>query len=281
MVAWRVVITDFDTPGEDHERAVLAESGLDVELERMALRSADEVIEAAADADGLLVQFTTIDARVLDALTRCRVISRYGIGLDMIDVEAATARGIPVANVPDFCIDEVSTQTIGFLIDLDRHTLELARHVQTGGWGTRPAPVAAPRRLSGQMLGIVGLGRIGRAVATKASALGLRVIGSDPYLESSSAPVPLVSLPALLRESDYVSLHVPLVAETRGLIGSTELHAMKRSAYLINMARAAPPSTRPHWLTRCATARSPVPRSTCWKRSRPRRTIRSSASRTC
>jgi D-3-phosphoglycerate dehydrogenase len=239
MAAWRVVITDFDAPGEEHERAVFAESGLDVDLRRLAVRTPDDVIAAAADADALLVQFATIDARVLDALTRCKVISRYGIGLDMIDVAAARTRGIKVANVTDFCVDEVSTQTIGFVIDLDRRTFELVGHVRSGGWGTRPISVAPPRRLAGQTLGIVGLGRIGRVVAAKAAGLGLRVLGSDPNVDAATSPVPLVSLSDLLAASDYVSLHVPLLPATRGLIGRDELGAMKPSAYLINMARGA------------------------------------------
>ena len=163
-----------------------------------------------------------MDRTLIEGLTDCRVISRYGIGVDMIDVEAAAAAGIPVVNVTDYCIDEVSTQAIGFLVDLNRRTFELVRHVRDGGWGQAPPPVTAPSRLAGQTLGIVGLGAIGRQVARKAQGLGLTVIAHDPYAAPDPASgVEAVELAELLARSDYVSLHCPLMDATRGLIGRT------------------------------------------------------------
>jgi D-3-phosphoglycerate dehydrogenase len=145
-----------------------------------------------------------------------------------------------VANVTDFCIDEVSTQTIGFVIDLGRHTFALHAHVRAGIWGIASPSCGAPLRLEGQTLGIVGLGSLGRAVARKAGCLGLRVLAADPYLrpeQASEVGAELVGLDELLRRSDYVTLHCPLVRETRGLIGAAQLASMKPTAYLINMAR--------------------------------------------
>lgn len=237
MAPWRVVITDFTDSEYEIEARVFARSGLDIDLVTAAESRERGLRAATADADALLVQFATIDRALIESLTSCRVISRYGIGVDMIDLDAASACGIPVANVPDFCIDEVSTQTIGFVIDLNRHTLELSAHVRSGLWGSRP-PVAAPRRLSGQTLGIVGFGAIGRQVSSKAEALGLTVLAYDPYLKpEAAANVALVSLTELLERSDYVSLHCPLNESTRGLIGEAELARMKRTAYLLNLSR--------------------------------------------
>jgi D-3-phosphoglycerate dehydrogenase / 2-oxoglutarate reductase len=236
----RVVITDFGDPDNGPEATVFAASGLDVELIRGNVKSPAEVIPLVRQADAIIVQFATIDRTVIESLERCRIISRYGIGVDMIDIQAASDRGIPVANVPDFCIDEVSTQTVGFIIDLDRHTFALDKHVKSGQWGVSPPPSLPPLRLKGQTLGIVGLGKIGRVVAEKAACLGLHVVASDPFADGESARTvgaELVELPELLRRADYVSLHCPLIPETRGLIGARELAAMKPSAYLINMAR--------------------------------------------
>ena len=239
MTPYRVVITDFGDADNDIEARVLEESGLDVELVRQNCRVADELIPLVADADALIVQFAPITRKVIESLQRCQVISRYGIGVDMVDLQAASEKGIPVANVPDFCIEEVSTQTIGFVIDLNRRTFAQHKFVVAGNWG-KPMPVKAPVRLQQQVLGVVGLGNIGRQVVRYANALGMKVIGHDPYVASEAVaglPVEIVSLEDLLERSDYVSLHCPLVAETRGMIGQAQFEAMKPSAFLINMAR--------------------------------------------
>jgi D-3-phosphoglycerate dehydrogenase len=237
VTSFRVVLTDFTDPHQHIETDVFERSGLDITLVRAEPGTDRDLAILAPLADALLVQFAQVRKDVIDTLQNCKVISRYGIGVDMIDLEAAAARGIPVANVPDFCIDEVSTQTIGFLIDLNRHTFELDAYVRTGGWGHRPVPVTAPRRLAGQVVGIVGLGAIGREVARKASALGLTVLAHDPYVESAPAGVTLVDLDVLLQQSDYVTLHCPLVPQTRGLIGAASFAQMKPSAYLLNLSR--------------------------------------------
>jgi D-3-phosphoglycerate dehydrogenase / 2-oxoglutarate reductase len=236
MSRWRVVMTDFTETGHPIESDVFAASGLDIELVGAEESQARGLVETTAGAHALLVQFATIDKALIDTLTECRVISRYGIGVDMVDLDAAGAAGIPVANVPDFCIDEVSTQTIGFLIDLNRRSIALDRHVHAKSWGT-PPPVTAPRRLAGQTLGIVGLGAIGREVARKAQALNLRILAHDPYAVDETSGITQVSLRELLSQSDYVTLHCPLNDSTRGLIGAIELAAMKSTACLLNLSR--------------------------------------------
>lgn len=238
MSKFNLVLTDFTEPDTGIEEEEFRASGLDIRLVRLDTRSPEEIVPHVSDADGLLVQFAQIDRRVIEALSRCRVISRYGIGVDMIDLEAATDHGIPVCNVPDFCMDEVSTHTIGFLLNLNRHMLAHHRHVRSGKWGHPPGGV--PERLQGQVLGIVGLGNIGTAVARKAACLGLKIMVSDPYAkpeQARSLNAEAVELTDLLRRSDYVTLHCPLTPETRHLIGAAELALMKTSAFLINMAR--------------------------------------------
>jgi D-3-phosphoglycerate dehydrogenase len=143
-----------------------------------------------------------------------------------------------VCNVPDYCIEEVSTHTLAFLLCLNRHIWSQDKQVRTGGWSSRKRDL--PLRLSGQVLGLVGLGKIGQAVARKAQGLGLRVLGYDPYINQEitrKLDVELLSLEDMLRHSDYVSLHCPLTDETHHLIGTAQLELMKSSAFLINMAR--------------------------------------------
>jgi D-3-phosphoglycerate dehydrogenase len=238
MPRWRVVMTDFTEPGHEIESRVFAESGLDIELVGAQESAEKGLLATTTGAHALLVQFAQIDQALIDTLGSCRVISRYGIGVDMVDLDAAGAAGIPVANVPDFCIDEVSTQTIGFLIDVNRRTIALDRHVHEKRWGTAPPAVSAPRRLAGQTLGVVGLGAIGREVARKAQALGLQVLAHDPFATlDPAAGVTMVPLGELLTGSDYVTLHCPLNDATRGLIGPAELAAMKPTSYLLNLSR--------------------------------------------
>ncbi len=233
----RVVVTDFTESGHDVESEVFASSGLAIDLVTVEEADRAALLAATAGAHALMVQFATIDRALIETLTSCRVIARYGVGVDMVDIDAATDQGIPVANVPHYCIDEVSLQTIGFLLDLNRRTLPLAGHVRSGRWGTAP-PVTPPSRLRGQLLGVVGFGAIGSEVARKAQALGLEVIAHDPFAVPDRHPgISFVPLAQLLAQSDYVTLHCPLTEATRGLIGTAELAQMKASAYLLNLSR--------------------------------------------
>jgi len=240
MSLYTIILTDFGEPDWDLELQVLHASGLDLNLIRLQTKAPEQLIPQVATADALIVQWANINGKVIEAMRHCKVISRYGIGVDMIDLAAASERGIIVANVHDYCIEEVSTQTIGFIIALNRHIVRMNDHVRAGRWGVAPAPYGPPHRLNGQTLGIIGLGNIGRVVAQKAGCLGLKLLAYDPYSNRESLAglgVELVGLEELLRRSDYVSIHCPLVEETRKLIGATQLAMMKPDAYLINMAR--------------------------------------------
>lgn len=238
MAKFKVVITDFGEPDSTPEAEVIKASGLDAELVRIQARTPEELLPTVADADGLIVQWVKVTSEVMDKMPKCKVISRYGIGVDMIDVAAATAHGIMVCNVPDFCIEEVTTHTWAFILSLNRHMWQHHQHVKSGKWGGPPG--GAPRRLSTETLGVVALGNIGREVVRKANAFGVKVLAYDPYIKPEllqGLNVELVGLEELLRRSDYVSLHCPLVEETRHLIGAAQLALMKPTAYLINMAR--------------------------------------------
>lgn len=233
---FKVVVTDSVFPHLEVERRILGQAG--AELVALQAHRDEELLEPVADADGLLVCFAPVTRRVVEAARRCRIIARYGIGVDNVDLATATARGIVVTNVPDYCVEEVSDHTLALLLACARRVVWLDRGVRAGRWDARDAvPV---RRLSGQTLGLVGFGKIPRLVARKAQAFGLRVLGFDPYLDPSvlrELGVEPVGLRALLERSDYVSLHVPLTPQTERLVDESALRWMKPTAYLINTAR--------------------------------------------
>ncbi len=238
MAKYKVVITDFGSPENELESTEFQQSGLDVELVRLNAKTPQELLPHVLDADGLIVQWCQIPRDLLQQLKQCKVISRYGIGVDMIDLAAAGEHGIPVCNTPDYCLEEVSTHTLSFILMLNRQIMPQHRHVAAGKWGS-PSPTP-PARLSGQTLGVVGMGNIGRIVVQKAKAIGLKVAVYDPYLSAEAAAaagVEQVSLNDLLQRADYVTLHCPLTDETRHLISTAQFKLMKPTAYLINMAR--------------------------------------------
>jgi D-3-phosphoglycerate dehydrogenase / 2-oxoglutarate reductase len=238
MGQFKVVITDFGSPENDLESAELQASGLNIDLIRLNAKTPQELLPHVLDADALIVQWTKIPRDLIQSLGQCKVISRYGIGVDMIDLAAAGEHGIMVCNTPDYCIDEVSTHTLSFILMLNRQIMAQHGHVVAGKWGP-PNPVP-PKRLSTQTLGVVGMGNIGRAVIQKANAFGLKILVFDPYLSDEQAfagGAEKVELDDLLRRSDYISLHCPLTEETHHLISTEQFKLMKPTAYLINMAR--------------------------------------------
>ncbi len=235
---YKVLVTDYVWPSLDPERSVLEPIG--AELVPSPSGDADTLAQLAADADGILTCFAKVPRSVIAAATRCRIIARYGIGVDNIDLAACNERGIIVTNVPAYCIDEVSDHALALLLALARKLPAYDRATKSGRWDVQ---VGKPiRRLKGQTLGIVGLGKIGTALAAKAKAFGLRVLAYDPYLEPGRVRergAEPVDFRTLLHESDFVSIHAPLSAQdgTAGLFGDAEFRAMKRTAYLINTAR--------------------------------------------
>lgn len=228
-----VIITDCNHGSVEPELEILQAAGVDIRSYQALTE--DDAIRVAAEADAVLTQYARITARVLDALPRCRVIVRYGVGVDNIDLEAAAGRGIIVANVPDYCVEEVSDHALTLLLGLWRWIGPYDRAVRQGTWN---AEMKKPMfRLAGRILGVLGGGRIGARLAQKALGVGLAVIGHDPYAPTWPVGVRATRLETLLCESDAVSIHCPLTAETRHLIGEAQLRQMKPTALLVNTAR--------------------------------------------
>lgn len=238
MPAFHVLVTDYAWPSLAIEQEVLA--AVDADLLVSATGTPDDLLRLAPQADAILTCWQQIPPAVLDAAPRCRIVSRYGIGLDNIPVDHATRLGIVVTNVPDFCLDDVADHTLALLLACARRIVDYAQATRAGIWnlqGVRPMA-----RLRDQTLGLIGYGNIARRVAQRASALGLHVLAYTPRL-AADAPAPwgrgTNDLGELLAASDYVSLHVPLTEATRGLIDAAALRRMKPTAYLINTARGA------------------------------------------
>ena len=228
-----VVITDCDHDTVDPERAVL--DGHDVELRRLQCRTPEEVAAQAGDADVLINQYVPITAEVLEALPRCRLVVRYGVGVDNVDVEAAAARGVWVANVPDYGRDEVADHTLALALAVLRGVAVLDRAVHAGRWDLEAARPL--RRLGTLTYGVVGCGAIGTAVGRRAAELGMRVLGYDVAGVPSQPPIERVPLEELLSGSDLVSLHAALTRESHHLIGADALARMRPTAFLVNTAR--------------------------------------------
>ncbi len=231
----KVVVTDLVGPNLDPERQVLADIA---DLVVSPGKSGPEILAAAADADALLNTYAKLPAAVLRGLHRCRIVARYGIGVDTVELPAATELGILVTNVPDYCIDEVSDHALALILSLTRKVVLSTAAVKAGRWDVKLAmPI---QRHRGRTLGLVGFGKIPRAIAPKARALGFALIAFDPYVPpeaGSPLGVRLVDFETLLRESDVVSIHAPLTVETRGLFGDRAFGQMKPGAFLVNTSR--------------------------------------------
>lgn len=236
-MTWKVLITDHVWPSTDPERAVLEAGGASVVVAPDGEEAT--LIELARDADAIMTCFAQVTENVVRAAEQCVVIGRFGVGVDNIAVSTATELGIAVTYVPDYCVDEVSDHVIALLHAWNRKIALFDRSVKERGWGSQPLTMRM-MRLRGKTIGIVGFGRIGQAVAAKASAFGLNILAADPVVPSETVEDMggrLVDLPALLAESDFVSLHTPLTDATRNLIGPEQLTMMKPDAFLINAAR--------------------------------------------
>jgi D-3-phosphoglycerate dehydrogenase len=232
---YKVVTTDLLRPTIPEE-AILREAG--ATLTYGDAKNEAELIELVRDADAIIDVYIPITARVIDSLKKCRIIVRRGIGYDNVDVTAATAKGIPVANVLDYCIEEVADHTMALLLSVARRVVRGTKQIESGGWNFRELlPVPALKNCT---LGLVGFGKIPRAVAKRARCFGLNIQASDPFIPSELAEehgVKLVSLEELLKSSDFISVHAPLNDKTRGMISKREFAMMKPSAVLINTAR--------------------------------------------
>jgi D-3-phosphoglycerate dehydrogenase len=232
-----VVVTDHVFPNLEAERDLLAAAGHELRYGG-DVRDLDEVRAAVAEADAVLNCYTPLPAAAIQAMRKCRIIARYGIGLDTIDIPVATERGILVTNVPDYCIDEVSDHALALILALGRGIVRLDRGARSGGWDPM---VARPlHRLRGRRLGLVGFGRIARRLAEKARPIGFEVLATDPFVpdESIRAGGALATdLDTLLATSDVVSVHAPMTEENRHLIGARELGLMRPGSFLVNTSR--------------------------------------------
>jgi D-3-phosphoglycerate dehydrogenase len=231
----KVLITDAEYPDLRLEEQLLEEAGIDLAVAQC--RTPEQVIEAGRDAEALLVQYAPVDRQVLEALPRLGIVSRYGVGVDTVDVGAAEELGVWVSNVPDYGVQEVATHAHAMALSLCRNLPFLDRAVRSGEWHYLSA--GELQRPSSLTFGVVGLGRIGRAVAEHAGMTFGRVVGFDPFLPDDSWPpaVTRMSLEDLAAASNVISLHLPLTAETRHLFDAELLRRMPRASYLVNTSR--------------------------------------------
>ena len=232
----KALITDYVWPDIETESGVLRAAG----VEPLAAPDASEhtLADLAADADVILFCFAKVTGKVLGAATRCVAACRYGIGVDNVDLAAATAAGIIVTNVPDYCMDEVGDHALGMILALNRRFVPHDRSVKAGGWSavTLDRPM---HRTRGATLGIVGFGRIGRSIAAKAKSFGMELIACDPLLAPGKRVdgVEIATFEEVLARSVFVSVHTPLTPGTEGMIGARELAMMKPGSIIVNCAR--------------------------------------------
>ncbi|MGA0033113.1 MAG: C-terminal binding protein [Burkholderiales bacterium] len=231
----KVVLTDYVWESVEMERQIL---GKDVSLVPLQTKKPDEFIAEAADCVALLNTYAgPITAEVMAKMPQCKIIARYGIGVDTIDLEAATKAGIIVTNNPTYCIDEVAEHTMALLLSAARKITFYDRQVRAGKWAVPPGkPI---QRVNGSTVGLVGYGNIARAVAVRAAAFGMKVLYADPFIKQGQFDTPgdKVELDQLFAESDFVSLHPPLTPKTRGLMNDDAFSKMKKNAVLVNCSR--------------------------------------------
>jgi D-3-phosphoglycerate dehydrogenase / 2-oxoglutarate reductase len=234
-----VIQTDRGASDKEVEDGVFHDSGLDIDFRRLELESESGLIAACAHAHALIPAYAPVTARVLGELPACRIVAFMATGYNSVDLAAATELGVVVTNVPDYCTAEVADHALGFLLDLGRNITRLHGSVLAGRWDYEAC--GKPDRIGEQSLGIIGLGRIGSAVARRARGFGLAVLASDPFVDEAAMRdlgVQKAGLDEVLG-CDYVSLHCALTPETQSIIDGAALARMRPTAFLINTARGA------------------------------------------
>ena len=233
----KAVITDYTFPDLSIETQILEAAGLEVVSGQC--KTPQDLIVLTASADYVITQFAPIDADVIKSMSNCKVIVRYGIGYDNVDCETAKKKGIPVCNIPTYCIDEVADHTLSFILSMTRQLLANAKYVQNGKWGLG-TDLSKMRGLYDSTVGIIGLGRIGQAVAKRLQGFGCRLVAYDPVVDSTQAAsisCQLVDLDYLLSNSDIITLHCPSLPTTKNIINHSTLLKMKKGSLLINAGR--------------------------------------------
>lgn len=236
MPKFRVLITDRAWPDTSLEQGVLDTIG--AEVVEPTGTDEDSLAKAAAEADAIATNWAKVTPRVIEASPRCQIVARLGIGVDNIAIPTATARGIPVTNCPDYCVEEVADHALALLLALARKVAFFHLRTKQGEYNLQ-AGSGGLRRLSTQTLGLFGLGRTARELYTRAQALGLTVIAHTSTGNDHGLGCRMVSFPELLAQSDYLSIHAPLTPQTRKKFDATAFAQMKPSALLINTSRGA------------------------------------------
>lgn len=232
-----VAITDYTFPSLELEETIIKAAG--AELRSGNSKEVSTLISLVRDADAVITQFAPINAEVIAAMQKARVIVRYGIGVDNVDLEAAKAKGIPVCNVPDYCIDEVADHTLAFILGMTRQVVGNTVLIREGKWGLA-TPIDQMRNLRDQTVGIVGFGRIGREVAARLAPFKCRRLVYDAFIPPdviASAGCEAATLEDLIAQSDIVTLHCPSTAQTKKLLNADSIGRMKRGALIVNLAR--------------------------------------------
>jgi len=235
-MSYKVVIVDSEYADTQVEADAVAADG--AELVRFQAFTEDELIGVTHDADAVLNQYAKITARVLESMPRCKGVVRYGVGFDNVDVEAATRCGIYVCNVPDYCEEEVAAHALAMMLTLHRRLPVLDAAIRRSGWDNSLLPPIPP--LGGSTLGLLGFGRIARQLVRMVVGLNLHVVAYDPYVTPEQAEAhgaALVTREDLFRQSDFISVHLPLNGETRGCVNLDLFRLMKPTAYIVNTAR--------------------------------------------
>jgi D-3-phosphoglycerate dehydrogenase len=233
----KIVITDWTFPDLSVEEKILNTNGLD--LAARQCKTEADLISLCADADAVITQFARVNANVIAAMQKARAIVRYGIGVDNVDLDAARARGIPVCNVPDYCIDEVADQTLAFILATTRQVVSHTNHLRAGHWGLA-TPLPSMKALRDLTIGVVGFGRIGREVVKRLIPFKCQVRVFDPVVpgtEIEKLGARPVSFEDLLKEADVLTLHCPSTAQTRRLMNCETLTKLKPGTILINVGR--------------------------------------------
>ncbi len=234
---FKVVVTDYTFPSLEIEERILGTA--DCEVVGGQCKSPELLIPLVANADAVITQFAPVNADVVNAMDKARVIVRYGIGYDNVACDVAREKGIAVCNIPDYCIDEVADHTLAFILSMTRSLRANCAHMMQGHWGLG-VPLDQMRALRDQTIGVIGLGRIGRAVVERLRPFKPKILAADPMVsteEVSALGCKLTDTEELLAGSDIVTLHCPSNDDTRGVINEQSLQTMKQGAILINVGR--------------------------------------------
>lgn len=235
---FKILLTDYEFNHLKYEEEIFQKSGLEIDFIKAQCKTEEEVMEQAKEVDAILNQYAPISRRVIESLENTKIISRYGVGVNTIDLDAAKEKGITVANVPDYGMEEVSNHALALLLSSARKVALLNNEVKKGNWDFK---VCVPiHRFDKQTVGVLGFGRIPRRFIEKVKPLGFKTAAYDPFVSAAdmaAVGVQKMDLDEILAVADYLSIHVPLLNDTYHLINEGRLKQMKRNAVIINTAR--------------------------------------------